>query len=111
VNAQDWLLIETQASRDGAEVTIDVVGDLDAATTAQMWTAVCGAASEPGVERVVVDLAEVGFISSSGVGLLLRCKEELGGAGIEFGVANVGALPLRVLELSRVTELIGLGPA
>lgn len=108
MNAQDWLLIETEVSSAGTEITLGVVGDVDLATASQLAAAVYDAAAHPGVERIAVDLGEVAFLSSTGVGTLLRCKQELEAGGLDFGLTRVGPAPLRTLELSGVAALLAL---
>ncbi len=68
----------------GRATLLRVAGRLDARTTPQLLTR-CSEARKPGV-HVVLNLADVSFVSSSGVGALLAIAEEarLSGGGLRI---------------------------
>lgn len=55
---------------------------------------------EPGLRRLECDLAEVSFVDSAGLGLLLALHERAQGRGIAMTVVSVSAAVRRVLDIS-----------
>ena len=67
---------ETQLLRDGDAIVVAVAGDVDLETAPALWTAL-----EPvlmSADRLVLDLSQVTFIDSSGLGVLVRASQLLG---------------------------------
>ena len=98
-------LNETPIETDGR--TLAVAGELDIATAAQFRTSI-GALLGTGCRHVVVDLSDVLFVDSSGLGALVWAAHRMRSAGGEFSVANPSAaiLPtLRITGLGRVLAL------
>ena len=62
---------ELVSSRDASETTIRVRGEVDIDTAGQIGGALRAAAGEPG-GVVVLDLSEVSFMDSSGLGVLVE---------------------------------------
>jgi anti-sigma B factor antagonist len=96
--------IEIQVKAPGEELLIEVIGELDMATT-PMFSNVLGAVrgNHP---RVVVDLSRVDFMGSSGVAAILRAREDLADSGQDL-VLRLPSRPVqRVLELTGVGELL-----
>jgi anti-anti-sigma factor len=65
----------------------------------------------PGVYqgKILLDLAEVEYLDSSGVGWLLRChrrSREAGGRFVIYGVPELVLQVLRVLRLDTVLDLV-----
>ena len=86
---------------------IEVVGEIDMTTApelAKAIDAVRGAAT-----RVVVDLANVEFLDSSGLSTLVRCRRDLDEAEIPLRVVSPQSHgPRRVIEISRLAESLGV---
>jgi len=53
---------------------------------------------------IVVDLAGVDFIDSTGLSVLVRAQQQATERGIEFGVQNPGAQAHRLLSLTGLEE-------
>lgn len=60
---------------DGVPV-VAVNGDVDVASAYDMYLEVAAAAEE-GYNRVVIDLGAVTFMDSTGLGMLIRCNQDL----------------------------------
>jgi anti-sigma B factor antagonist len=56
--------------------------------------------------RLVVDLAETGFIDSSGLGALVNSLKTVRQAGGDLRIANVGEQVLMVLKLTRLDRVL-----
>lgn len=54
---------------------------------------------------VVVDLADVSYIDSSGVASLVEAYQNAKSRGLKFSLAQVGETPLRVLKLARLDQV------
>lgn len=88
-----------RARQDGSLAVLTVGGDVDLAAADGLWD-VLREALQPGV-RVVADLANVTFLDSTGLRVLVRAEQTSADlAGTEFALAAPSAPVLRVLELS-----------
>ena len=61
-------------------------GEFDMAATFTVEPALEEAMDAPGLEALTLDLGDVTFIDSTGVGVLLRVHEETGRRGIELEI-------------------------
>ena len=61
--------------------------------------------------RVLVDLAEVTLIDSSGVGLFVTAHRTADSVGARFGLAAAGGSVGRVFELTRTDRLLRIFPS
>ena len=62
---------ELKLTRDASDTTIRVSGELDIGTAGQVGEALNAAAGDPG-GLIVLDLSDVTFMDSSGLGVLLE---------------------------------------
>jgi anti-sigma B factor antagonist len=83
------------------EMLIALTGELDMAS-AQSIRPCIEAAITTSSGDVIVDLAAVTFMDSSGLAALLDARQLALRAGRRLGVQNIGVQPRRVLELSGV---------
>jgi anti-sigma B factor antagonist len=60
---------------------------------------------ENGIKRVVLDLSDVDWFNSSGLGILIACITSLRNAGGDLKLTRV---PRRIKTLLRTTKLIGI---
>jgi anti-anti-sigma factor len=85
---------------DDACVGVAVSGDFDMAATFKLEPEVDRLLAATRPRRLVVDLAEAGFIDSAGVGALLSIRERTEQLGVELILANVPDPVQRVLDLT-----------
>jgi anti-anti-sigma factor len=98
----------TEAATDHGAVVLRLTGRLDA-RNAQALLRRCREMEDAGTKNVVINLSEVTFVASSGVGTLLALTEEFGDAD---GSVHLVALsdPVRsVVELLNLTQFLNLG--
>lgn len=57
-----------------------------------------------GTEDIIVDLSELGFIDSSGIGLLVRANERAVAQKRRFALVNGQGQVRRLLELTGISE-------
>jgi anti-sigma B factor antagonist len=91
--------MRAHAIRDGDLITLRLEGDLDVAAAPDLRAALDEALSlHP--RRLVLDLAQVRFLDSTGLGVLLSRCRRLAERGGEMALARPQAPVARVLELS-----------
>jgi anti-anti-sigma factor len=84
-------------------------GDLDIGATGARTDRLLAYGAARG-QRVTLDMADVGFIDSSGLRCLTRVFSELASFGGELRIVNASEAVRRVLRLVGVEEMFGLGP-
>jgi anti-sigma B factor antagonist len=89
-------------SADGTVAVVVAAGDIDLATHAAMDSAIQEAVATPGVDLVVVDLALVDFLDSSGIAGLIRGRRAADAAGVKYRVEGARGIAQQVLEVSGV---------
>ena len=95
--------------QDGVTV-VHVAGDIDVSHTLVLREAIAGplACDAP---RLVMDLAEVGFMDSAGIGLLVTAHRRAEQAGGRLVVAALGDAVSHVLTLTRADRLLTVVPS
>ena len=93
--------------RFGEATVLAAAGELDVATGMQIKRVV-GDLLGTGVRHVVIDLAEVEFVDSSGMGALLWAARRLRAAGGDLRLVNVEPVVARVFALAHLDELIAI---
>ena len=89
----------------GIDVTDGVIslsGDLDAHTAPQLDEAISELIRD-GRQRIVLRMADVGFVDSSGLRSLIRARNE-GAAERDVVIQSPSAATLRLLEITGMTE-------
>jgi anti-sigma B factor antagonist len=97
----------TSLDRDADTVTVALHGEVDVATVDQVRVALADAiAAKP--RHIVVDLSDLSFIDSTGLGALVfgfqRCRD----AGIAFRLARPTRGVRQILVLSGLLEVVEL---
>ena len=94
-------------SANGDSRVIRVCGEVDVSNKDELNAAVMSAQSE-GVREVEVDLTEVSYIDSSGIGVLVAAAHRASDAGARFFVSNPQRNVARVLTMLGMGEELGL---
>ena len=105
-------LFEIREERTRAAVTLRLSGEFDMAAYDEFGAAIKGLNGD-GLAEVVIDLAELTFIDSSGIRALLVSKRQAEESGLAYRVRIPENGQVRqVFELTAVDELLdGTGPA
>jgi anti-sigma B factor antagonist len=98
------LPIEIHIKFPGDELVIELVGDIDMATTPMLAHVL--AAVPLGHQIVVLDLARVEFMGSSGVAAILHARDDLAAAGQDLVLRLPSRAVQRVLDLTGVADLL-----
>jgi anti-anti-sigma factor len=95
-------------SRDGLS-TVVVRGELDLALVPEVRAAAEKTFERP-EEPLVLDLRELTFIDSSGLGYLVELHNRAHAAGRAFSLANVPLVAARTISLGGLASLLGVEP-
>lgn len=98
----DRVRMSWEPSTDGARLKL--AGEVDFSTVATLRDAGMQAMSQPGCNRLTIDLSEVTFLDSMGIGVLV----ELRNTTIDKGMSLIVAYPSEAVR--RLLELTGLEP-
>lgn len=88
-------------------VVLAPIGDIDIASVRRLERALEEVLDRPAVTEVLIDLAEVPFLDSTGVAALLRGAAEAVGRGAALRVTNPQPVVARVLRITAVGALLG----
>lgn len=84
---------------------------MDISTETQLESALAEVIAAGGVGRIVVDLADVGFLDSSGIRVLLQARAAAEEVQVQLVVHNASGMVERVLRITQVDRLLGMPPA
>ena len=102
------LVITTQP--DPTCYTIAVAGEVDISNAAKLRDAIDMALEQP-TEAVKLDFAQVAYIDSTGIGVLVGAAHHAADRNLAFSVANAQPGVMRVAGLLGVVEEIGIAEA
>jgi len=77
--------------------------------SSQIETAVLKALSD-GMQRIVVDMAGVTYIDSTGIGIIAYCFGKISQKGAQGAVAGAKGLVLDVFKLTRIDSVVKFYP-
>lgn len=92
-----------ETHRRDALTVVAVSGDVDLASSDQLWTAI-----HPHLVRagwVVLDCSRIDFIDSMGLSALIRAQYRADDVGMSFALASVSPAVQHTLELAGVADL------
>ncbi len=101
------MAIDVGLRRTPGLVIVAPVGDLDIDSAADLRAALVEAIGD-GSDRVVVDLAEVGFLDSTGIGQLAWLAADRGGGRSDVVVANAQPIVRNALRLMGLNALMSV---
>ena len=99
----------TSLDRDGQTATVALRGEVDVLTVDQVRVAL-GEALAGRPREIVVDLHDLSFIDSTGLGALIFGFQRARDAGIRFRLARATPQVRQVLVLSGLLEIVELTP-
>ena len=90
---------------DDGTVVVDVRGEIDALTVPQLWDVLEGLI-EGGERKLVIDLARVGFIDSTGIGVVIRGMNALRDHDGELVLRHPSPMTFQVFETVGLTKVL-----
>ena len=97
--------IDINIVRNGACSVVHVEGDIDLKSSPELRAAIMDLYDKRGQERVILDLAGVNYIDSSGAASLVEGLQEAKKRGARFILCSLKDAPRHVLELTRLTKV------
>ena len=89
----------------GSLVEVTVAGNLDMAAAFQIETQLDDLLAAGHVQAARLDLAQVGFIDSAGLGALLAIRERADQLSIDLTITRVSDHVRRILDLTGLTDI------
>ncbi len=84
--------------------TLGVAGELDVANVEPFEAALNAALERPGVESLVLDLADFAFIDSTGIGALLRTSAK----GVRIELHRAAPLIAEIVDTAGLADMLHL---
>ena len=103
--------LRCEITREGDELIATIEGELDLASAPEVvrrLQAELARPDDPPVRTLTLELADLLFIDSSGLGALCQLHEQSGASGISMRLTAVPDHAMRVLEITGLTEMFGL---
>jgi len=93
-------------TRDGDHATARLTGEFDMSATFNVEPALERALAQPGIRALTVDLSQLSFIDSTGIGVLLRLNSEAQESGTELAIVPAEPQVQRIFEVAGVSEAL-----
>jgi anti-anti-sigma factor len=94
----------------GTSIDVALSGELDMAVAFKLEPELDRLLATPGIRTLVLDLADVSFVDSAGLGALLSIREEATRLGIDLTIARMSALVRRLLDVTATGGVLGSDP-
>lgn len=92
--------------RRGRQLFAYIEGELDHDSTALMRAEIDNQLRDPSVNELIIDMAGVSFMDSSGIGLILGRYKHMASRGGSLKISRAGKRTDRMLALAGVYELV-----
>jgi anti-anti-sigma factor len=106
--AASLLPVDIYFTADRRRARLDVTGELDGSTAADLLDAVRQVLAAPATERVELHLAALTFIDSAGIRCLLTCRTAAEDRGSRLALVDPGPRVIGVLRITGLLHLFGL---
>lgn len=97
--------------RDGGVAVLAISGAMDLDAVDHLDDVIGEAVSAAGTTEVVVDLASVDFLDSSGIAILLKGRRAADAGGVAYRVTGASGMVRQVLDLTGVWAHLSGEPA
>jgi anti-anti-sigma factor len=103
------VLLTFESSPRGARTLLSVSGRLDLASSSELRSAL-ELEIERAPSRLVVDLSDVDFLDSTGLGVLVRAQRKAVAAQVELVLACAQDIVEQVLRVTNAVQILPLYP-
>ncbi len=100
--------IQIDVQRENETAVINVVGDIDLYSSPQVRQTILDALNQKTESRVLVNLAGVKYIDSSGVASLVEGLQLARKSQVRFALCGLNKAPRQVLELTRLINVFDI---
>ena len=100
--------LQVESMAQGRRLRVVVSGEVDVSNAEDLRAQIDAGLSDETVREVEVDMAEVSYIDSTGIRVLVGSAHKAQDSGRDFQVLNPQANDLRSLGLLGVDEVLGL---
>jgi anti-anti-sigma factor len=94
--------LTVNVAQDGSNWTVALQGELDLSTAEPVQRQLDVAMTDPACKRLVLDMAQLEFIDSTGIAVLLRTVQR------DAGFDRLRVVPSTALGVTRVLQLTGI---
>jgi anti-anti-sigma factor len=101
-------VLRVDVSTGGGQTVLALAGELDLDSVDELRHPAEAALSGG---AVILDMAELTFIDSSGLALLVELRRLASDAGVPLQIVNLRPGPRRVVSIAGLTETLGLEPS
>jgi anti-anti-sigma factor len=101
------LRFERITGGDG-DTCLSVIGEIDMTTGEHFRQTLVRILYEPGIGRLLLDFAHLGFMDSTGVGVLVKAQQIAAEQGIAFGIVNAQRPVHSVLTMMGVYKMLSV---
>ena len=101
------LRIDKAQTSNTPALTLQLSGELDTTTSSQLDQAIQQYVGET-VKALILDMQDLGFISSAGVGVILKAQDTLKKKGLELTLAHLQPQIKRVFEIMQLTPILNV---
>jgi anti-anti-sigma factor len=109
VGELDDLGLSCDVAERASGVVVTLRGELDLATAPDLQRRLLELIARP-VESLTLDLAQLTFLDSSGLGALYRARQAADEQGVVLRLAEVPEHVMRVLDVTAMAQIFDLGP-
>jgi anti-anti-sigma factor len=97
-------------TKNGALLQVTLDGDLTGGAEAMRFAKLLREeiTASKGISKVVINMAAVGFVDSSGLGMLLGAREAAQGVGAELSIEKPNTQFTHLLELTKLADVLGV---
>jgi anti-anti-sigma factor len=99
--------LSVHSAVDANTLDVALAGELDMAAAFRLESEFERLLATPGIDGVVLDLADVSFLDSAGLGALLSIGEQAKRLGLDVRTARVSATVRRILDATATGRALG----
>ncbi len=99
--------LEFTCDVEGKKAELDVKGEIDVSNAPELRTAI-HEALDSDINSLVIDISEVSYIDSTGIGVLVGARHRAADESIDFEILNPQPNVLRVLSLLELVDELNI---
>lgn len=101
-------LFSADTAREASGPVVTAHGEVDASTAGHLSAALASALHSAGGQPITVDLSDVSFLDSTGLGSLVAAKKAAAAAGSDLRLRSVPPRIMKILQITSLTEIFAI---